>query len=299
MTFSILGAVGMDRGLQAHARRVAVRCRVQSVLLVLAASLIFTILCESINLFVPGPHGAQQRSIYSHAATLRLAAQAGEKEAAQTDPEYKPYDWENVANAPGTISLDELPDLPDLAEEEIPGQPGVQALSAKVKEVAIPDLPGDSDLLPPEPVAFSGGFGLWEWTGIWIVGGLVLALIGLLGSEAVYRAKLEPAFASDALSFAKVFFTVAQGLFLARVLLTQFPKTDTTEMPWALVHYPTEWVLGPTRAVFKPEAGVDIAPILWLMVMLLGSELLTGPAGILTLAKNGPPSSMSAAFTIR
>merc|ERR1719198_810536 len=63
-------------------------------------------------------------------------------------------------------------------------------------------------------------------------------------------------------------------------------KLNTTEMPWAPFHYSTEFILAPTRYVFQPEAGVDIAPLIWLMMSSLASELLCGPAGILQLASS-------------
>lgn len=232
---------------------------------------------------------------------------------------YAPYDWQRVAEGggaakpaaapgaaaePGALNLDALPDLPDFSEDEDEvisdeAKAAPMAATVRTRELRLPDLPGDSDLLPPEPNPMTQGLGLLEWTGIWIGGLLVVAAIGGVGSYALARAKLDPEFADSALQACKAVFTIFQVLFLGRVLLTQFPKIKTTEMPWAFVHYPTEWALAPTRMIFPPEAGVDIAPILWLAMTLLASELLTGPAGILQLAKNAPTNGMPQEFSIR
>lgn len=230
----------------------------------------------------------------------------------QQSEEYKPYDWQRVGGSQSTIAearsdmeassfADVLPDLPDFSDDSDDTEQ-VPSLGAKVKirEINLPDLPGDPDLLPPPPnPLLQGGLGLFEWTGIWLAGLIVIAALAGAGSYALARAKLDPDFANTALIACKILFGLFQVLFLARVMLSQFPKINTTEMPWALVHYPTEWALAPTRAVFKPEAGVDIAPILWLMMTLLAAELLTGPAGILQMAKEGPRTTLPPGMSVR
>eukprot|EP00933_Yihiella_yeosuensis_P053175 TRINITY_DN5135_c0_g3_i2.p1 TRINITY_DN5135_c0_g3~~TRINITY_DN5135_c0_g3_i2.p1 ORF type:complete len:307 (-),score=75.48 TRINITY_DN5135_c0_g3_i2:589-1509(-) len=247
---------------------------------------------------------SQMRTSAPSRSPLSLAAVSGSEEnkPAQKE-EYDPYDWQRVGGSGSTtaaskpavseapsLSIDDLPDLPDFSDDG-EGVEEVPSLAAKVKvrEFNLPEIPGDQDLLPPEPnPIIDGGLGLFEWTGLWIGGLLLIAGIGAGASYILARAQLEPALADTLLTPVKSFFGLFQVLFLARVMLTQFPKIKTTEMPYALAHYPTEWILAPTRAVFKPEAGVDVAPILWLMLTLLAGELLTGPAGILQMAKNAP-----------
>ncbi|CAE8627572.1 unnamed protein product [Polarella glacialis] len=214
-----------------------------------------------------------------------------------SESEYAPYDWQRVGSSPprpgnseAPVRISDLPDLPDFSDDN---DFEVSSLGAQVKsrEVGFPDLPGDPELLPPGPNPVTeGGLGLLEWTGIWIGGLLLLTALAGAGSYALARVQMSPELAESALAACKVGFTVFQVLFGARVLLGQFPKIDTKELPWAIFHYPTEWVLAPTRAIFKPEAGVDISPILWLMILLLAAELLTGPAGILVLTKDARAS---------
>lgn len=223
-------------------------------------------------------------------------AQAEGKENGQEES-YRPYEWQRAAEAAdqgGAVDLGELPDLPDLYfDDGAPADntggftPAVATLSVKVRRVEIPDLPGDPDLLPPLPnLATDGGVGLWQWTGIWVAIGLGFAIVGGGAAYLIKQAGIDPVFADSLFGGTKTALTVIEVLFLTRILLAQFPKVKTTEMPWAPVHYSTEWILAPTRAVFPPEAGVDVSPIVWLMAALLAQELLTGPAGILLMARN-------------
>jgi len=232
--------------------------------------------------------------------TLRAAggAEAGTKAADRESTKSSPYDWQRVGagdtSAAGSKSSEafELPDLPDLpgADDEEDDDAGVRSLGAKVSAVELPDLPGEEDLLPPEPNPnFEGGLGLWQWTGLWVLGVAVIVGLGAGGTMLISRAEIDPEFAASALGITRNVCTLFQILFLGRVLLSQFPKIKTSEMPWAPVHYATEWALGPTRSVFKPEAGVDISPIIWLLLFMLGSELLTGPSGILSIVKDRAP----------
>jgi len=236
------------------------------------------------------------------AAKAAVAAAADGKGGAAAEPEYEAYDWQRAAETSGAsgaqgsakpaasvgadepLYIDDIPDLPDFDEAE---DSGTSSIGAKVSErELVPDLPMDADLMPPGPnPAMQSGFGLLEWTGIWLGILLVVAGLGAAGSYLLAQVNLDPAFADTLFNVVKFFCALFQFLFLLRILLTQFPKIDTTEMPWAIVHYPTEWVLSPTRTVFKPEAGVDVAPILWLSVVALVNELVTGPSGILQLAR--------------
>jgi len=263
-----------------------------------------TFLAFSGGAFVAPPSAsARQR-----ASSPTVVAAAGKEGA---EPEYEQYDWQRVAESTDSATpakqkkqqkqieveipqgIDSLPDLPDFDEDDdfVEDDGGaVSGLKTKVSEREIlPELPGDPDILPPEPnPIFEVGFGLFEWTGLWI--GLLVALggLGYVGVTAVAKAQMDIEFAQTALTATRIFCTIFQGLFLLRIFLTQFPKMKTTDFPWALAHYPTEWILSPTRAVFKPEAGVDIAPVIWLSIILLASELLTGPSGVLQLAVSNP-----------
>lgn len=264
-------------------------------------------LISAIETFVP-PHSQPfptlPRRGAASGANVAAAAAAEQGEAGGAAPS-KQYDWQRVAESQsgdGPLDLSDLPDLPGFDDAMPPADGGaVGTLKAGVttREVELPELPGDPDILPPAPNSFTdGGLGLWQWTGIWLVGAVLIAVAGGVGSYALARAKIDPAFANQALSTCKLVFGTFQFLFFGRLLLTQFPRIKSTDMPWAPLHYSTEWILGPTRGVFPPEAGVDIAPILWLLVTLLASELITGPSGILQLAKDAP-RVMPPGMTIR
>jgi len=261
--------------------------------------------------FVAPPSAGARRQV-SPPTVVSAGGKEGSASAAAAKPEYEQYDWQRVAEAKGAApaaqqkqmeieipeGLDSVPDVPyfdeddDFVEEGESGDAAVLKTKVREREI-LPDLPGDPDLLPPEPnPMFEVGFGLFEWTGIWIGILVVLGGLGYVFSIVVARVEMDQAFADTALTVTKTFCGLFQILFLARIVLTQFPKIKTTDMPWAVVHYPTEWVLSPTRAVFKPEAGVDIAPVIWLAVILLTNELLTGPSGVFQLARESPGGAM-------
>ncbi|CAE7522009.1 CCB3 [Symbiodinium sp. CCMP2592] len=231
----------------------------------------------------------------------RLASSRKTTRAAEGKPseEYDQYDWQRVSGSRNVRDevlpdLADLPDLPDFGDqEEVSGEGEVKA-KVQVREVNLPDLPGlDEDLLPPGPNPWSdGGLGFLEWTGIWAGLLTVVLAVGAGGSWIIARLQLEPEVAGQLLDFLKPLLNVYQLLFLARVLLAQFPKLKTTDWPYAIVHYPTEFVLGPTRMILKPEAGVDVSPFVWLLFTSLVAELLTGSFGILQMVKDSSRSRL-------
>ena len=71
--------------------------------------------------------------------------------------------------------------------------------------------------------------------------------------------------------------------FLARIILSWYPKTDLKKFPYSAVVWPTEPLMAPTRELLPPAFGVDISPIFWLGLLSFIREILTGQQGILTL----------------
>jgi len=222
------------------------------------------------------------------AGRQRLARPAGETS------EYDQYDWQRVGGATKTSSaspaipdVSGLPDLPDLSGEE--GKEASLGAKVRVKEVNLPEIPGlDDDLLPPEPnPVVDGGLGFLEWTGVWMLFVVVVGGIGGVSANGLAKVNIDPATAGQLLAVLKPTLLLYQILFFIRLGLTQFPKIKTAEMPWAVVHYPTEFILAPTRQVFKPEAGVDVAPVIWLLSSVLAAELFTGSTGVLQMMKDG------------
>ncbi|CAB1120935.1 unnamed protein product [Ectocarpus sp. CCAP 1310/34] len=74
--------------------------------------------------------------------------------------------------------------------------------------------------------------------------------------------------------------------FVARIVLSWYPKLDLNSAPQNLVAWPTEPILRPTRAIIPPAFGVDISPIVWVMICSLVHEILLGQQGILNLMSN-------------
>lgn len=80
-----------------------------------------------------------------------------------------------------------------------------------------------------------------------------------------------------------VFVDLLSFLFLARTILSWYPKTDIKKFPYSLAVWPTEPLLVPVRELVPTQFGVDISAIVWIMLLGLVRELLTGQQGILSL----------------
>ena len=74
--------------------------------------------------------------------------------------------------------------------------------------------------------------------------------------------------------------------FLARIILSWYPKTDLKKFPYNAIVWPTEPLMAPARELLPPAFGVDISPIFWLGLLSFVREILTGQQGILTLLQN-------------
>mmetsp|Transcript_12220 Transcript_12220/g.23388 ORF Transcript_12220/g.23388 Transcript_12220/m.23388 type:complete len:160 (-) Transcript_12220:19-498(-) len=70
---------------------------------------------------------------------------------------------------------------------------------------------------------------------------------------------------------------------LARVVLSWYPETKVTEMPWLLLVIPTQPLLKAVKGVIPPAFGVDITPIFWLAIFSFIHEILLGQQGLLTM----------------
>lgn len=250
------------------------------------------------------------------ARSLRQRAGPEEKKTqaatADTEDTYEPYAWQytgetSEASTPSQVLPPaDLPDLPDFSDEAMDaeptseGGPKVYSVPTIVKSVDLPDLPGDPGLLPPGPKPeFDGGMGFMEWSGFWLVLAVVIGIFSAGISYFVVQSNINPEVEATIYLYLKPALQFFQAAFLVRILLTQFPKVKTTEMPWAPVHYSTEWLLAPTRAIFKPEAGVDVAPIIWLVLVCFLAEFLAGPAGVFQLAREKMNAGVAPAGMMR
>ena len=70
--------------------------------------------------------------------------------------------------------------------------------------------------------------------------------------------------------------------FLLRIILTWYPKIDLRTGFWPLIFLPTEPVLVATRKIVAPIGGVDVTPIILLVLLSLFRELVLGQQGLLT-----------------
>mmetsp|Transcript_30465 Transcript_30465/g.71057 ORF Transcript_30465/g.71057 Transcript_30465/m.71057 type:complete len:302 (-) Transcript_30465:7-912(-) len=219
----------------------------------------------------------------------RATEEKQEKPPAGIEEGYEPYDWQKAASmetssssraaAAGATKIDSSDKKASTSASDASSLGGLSDL---------PDLPFEPDLVPPEPKPWNeGGRDLFEWTGIWVTGFVLLGLIFGALSVVIAKAGVDAEFADVASRLSKAGIFLFQALFMGRIILLQFPKTKTTDLPWAFIHYPTEWILVPTRAVFPPEAGVDVSPIFWFVILAFSSEFLNGPAGVFTMIKEG------------
>eukprot|EP01039_Chlorochromonas_danica_P006915 gene6915-7642_t len=79
------------------------------------------------------------------------------------------------------------------------------------------------------------------------------------------------------------FINMLTFFFLCRTILSWFPKTNLNDFPFSLAVWPTEPLLQPTRSLVPPAFGVDISPIIWIMVLSFFREIFTGQQGLLVL----------------
>ena len=76
--------------------------------------------------------------------------------------------------------------------------------------------------------------------------------------------------------------------FVVRIVLTWYPQIPLQRWPQALIYWPTEPFLAPTRRLVPPLGGVDMTPVIWVAIFSLVRELLLGQQGILTLLSQMP-----------
>ena len=75
-------------------------------------------------------------------------------------------------------------------------------------------------------------------------------------------------------------------LFVCRTVMSWYPKTDLKVLPYSAIVWPTEPLLSPVRELVPPAFGVDVSAIVWIGLLSLLHEILTGQQGIITLLEN-------------
>jgi len=97
---------------------------------------------------------------------------------------------------------------------------------------------------------------------------------------------LDPEGAKAASAVLGPLFAVSTILFIVRIVMTWYPSVPYTKLPWVLAYAPTEPLLKPTRALVPPVGGVDVSPIIWVMMISFMNEILLGKQGLLVLLSN-------------
>ncbi|EYU42515.1 hypothetical protein ABFS82_09G027400 [Erythranthe guttata] len=101
--------------------------------------------------------------------------------------------------------------------------------------------------------------------------------------ENLVLADLDPATAKVAIGLLGPFLSGFGFLFIARIVMSWYPKLPLEEFPYVLAYAPTEPLLVQTRKVIPPLAGVDVTPVVWFGLLSFMNEILVGPQGLLVL----------------
>ena len=71
--------------------------------------------------------------------------------------------------------------------------------------------------------------------------------------------------------------------FLIRLIMSWYPKIDTSKGLWIIILLPTSSILKFTKKIIPPIGGVDISPVIWIGLISLTREILVGQQGIVKL----------------
>ena len=71
--------------------------------------------------------------------------------------------------------------------------------------------------------------------------------------------------------------------FVIRLIMSWYPKIDTSNGLWILVILPTSSILKFTKKIIPPIGGVDVSPVIWIGIISLIREILVGQQGIIKL----------------
>ncbi|XP_047053725.1 protein COFACTOR ASSEMBLY OF COMPLEX C SUBUNIT B CCB3, chloroplastic [Lolium rigidum] len=100
---------------------------------------------------------------------------------------------------------------------------------------------------------------------------------------AVFLGDLDPATAKVVIGVAGPALSALGFLFIARIVMSWYPRLPVTKFPYVLAYAPTEPILAATRKVIPPLGGVDVTPVVWFGLVSFLSEILVGPQGLLVL----------------
>ncbi|KAE8805204.1 protein COFACTOR ASSEMBLY OF COMPLEX C SUBUNIT B CCB3, chloroplastic [Hordeum vulgare] len=95
--------------------------------------------------------------------------------------------------------------------------------------------------------------------------------------------ELDPATAKTVIGVAGPALSALGFLFVARIVMSWYPRLPVTKFPYVVAYAPTEPILAATRRVIPPLGGVDVTPVVWFGLVSFLSEILVGPQGLLVL----------------
>ena len=126
------------------------------------------------------------------------------------------------------------------------------------------------------------------------VGSKVVRPTPMRGSGALHRKMIENTAAFTVLAETEVWvqpLSLVLGPFLnfmslamlSRVVLSWYPETKGTDVPWIFIVLPTEPLLKIAKGFVPPAFGVDITPVFWLAIFTFLNEIFLGQQGLLTM----------------
>ena len=71
--------------------------------------------------------------------------------------------------------------------------------------------------------------------------------------------------------------------FLVRLIISWYPKINTSNGLWIIVLLPTSSILKLTKKIIPPIGGVDVTPVIWIGIVSLIREILVGQQGLIKL----------------
>ncbi|KAM3355138.1 hypothetical protein ACQJBY_025741 [Aegilops geniculata] len=104
-----------------------------------------------------------------------------------------------------------------------------------------------------------------------------------LYGAAMVLGELDPATAKVVIGVAGPALSAVGFLFVARIVMSWYPRLPVTKFPYVVAYAPTEPILAATRRVIPPLGGVDVTPVVWFGLVSFLSEILVGPQGLLVL----------------
>ncbi|XP_073102396.1 protein COFACTOR ASSEMBLY OF COMPLEX C SUBUNIT B CCB3, chloroplastic-like isoform X3 [Elaeis guineensis] len=102
-------------------------------------------------------------------------------------------------------------------------------------------------------------------------------------SQALVVADLDPYTAKLAIGITGPFLSAFGFLFIARIVMSWYPKLPVGKFPYVIAYAPTEPLLRITRKLIPPLGGVDVTPVVWFGLISFLNEILVGPQGLLVL----------------